>query len=175
MTGDRTLTDADLDAIARRVAEVMEARRPSPAPQLLTASEVARLYGVTPAWVRERASELGALRLGDGPRAPLRFDPKAVTECWTAGGTGGRSDKSPDGIESPARPRRSGRRSPSAGTPRLDLVPVIGFDTPETHKVTPRRGNARGRDAGEVSSRRVPKPTAGSGTPARSTGSKESK
>lgn len=47
---------------------------PSNGAPLLTAAQVARRLNVTRGWVYHHADELGALRLGDGPRARLRFD-----------------------------------------------------------------------------------------------------
>lgn len=48
--------------------------------RLVDTATVAGMLGVTPEWVREHASELGAVRLSKGPRAPLRFDPDQVRE-----------------------------------------------------------------------------------------------
>jgi excisionase family DNA binding protein len=41
---------------------------------LLTAAELADRLGVSRPYVYEHAAELGAIRLGDGPKARLRFD-----------------------------------------------------------------------------------------------------
>jgi len=46
---------------------------------LVDAAELARLMGVSRDHVYRRSAELGAVRLGTGPRARLRFDP--VTAC----------------------------------------------------------------------------------------------
>ena len=46
--------------------------------QLLTVAQVARRFQVHPSWVYANARRLGALRLGTGPKAPLRFDPGRV-------------------------------------------------------------------------------------------------
>jgi hypothetical protein len=45
---------------------------------LRTPAELAEWLNVKPSWVYEHADELGALRLGTGPRARLRFDPDEV-------------------------------------------------------------------------------------------------
>ena len=42
---------------------------------LVTAAELARLLGVGRSFVYDHAAELGAVRLGAGPKARLRFDP----------------------------------------------------------------------------------------------------
>lgn len=51
---------------------------PGEPPRLLTATELAERIGVSRSWVYEHARELGAVRLGPGPRARLRFDPVTV-------------------------------------------------------------------------------------------------
>ena len=86
--------DAQLvDAIARRVVELLEgsrarsdAARPATVPggACLTVSQVAARYRVSRSWVYAHQRELGVMRLGDGPRARLRFDPKVVADAITA-------------------------------------------------------------------------------------------
>ena len=66
-----------IEAIAQRVAELLRAELHL-APRLLTPSEVAERFAVSRTWVYEHATELGAIRLGDGPKARLRFDPDRV-------------------------------------------------------------------------------------------------
>jgi hypothetical protein len=46
--------------------------------EYLTASEVSKTYRVHRGWVYEHAQELGAIRIGDGERPRLRFDPEQV-------------------------------------------------------------------------------------------------
>jgi hypothetical protein len=46
--------------------------------RLLTADELAIVLGVDRGYVYEHAVELGAWRLGSGPRARLRFDLEEV-------------------------------------------------------------------------------------------------
>lgn len=45
---------------------------------LVDAVEIARLLGKTRSWVYEHAGELGAVRLGSGPRPRLGFSPTRV-------------------------------------------------------------------------------------------------
>jgi hypothetical protein len=66
-----------VDFIARRVLELLGDRN-SDEIQLLTVAQVARRFQVHPSWVYANARRLGALRLGTGPKAPLRFDPRRV-------------------------------------------------------------------------------------------------
>lgn len=65
------LDDASIDAIARRVAELLTKveRR-----QLVSAGELAERLGVERSWVYANARRLGAFRLSEGPRGQLRFD-----------------------------------------------------------------------------------------------------
>lgn len=70
-----TLDAATIRAIAREVA-----RLTGPGGGLLTAAEVAVAFHVTRGWVYAHADELGAIRLGHGPRPRLRFDPAVVTQ-----------------------------------------------------------------------------------------------
>jgi hypothetical protein len=79
-----------LDPLAERVVEVMkdEGLLPASAPpkQWLDAAEMARRLGVTREWVYEHAGELGAVRIGDGPRPRLRFPLGEIGARGTGGG-----------------------------------------------------------------------------------------
>lgn len=48
-----------------------------------SARQVAAHYGVTASFVYGHANELGCIRLGAGPCARLRFDPRVVCERWS--------------------------------------------------------------------------------------------
>jgi excisionase family DNA binding protein len=67
--------------LAERVAELVTERYGEVAP-LLDAAGAARYLGTEAEtdrrWVRE--GRIGAIRLGDGPKARLRFDPKALRD-----------------------------------------------------------------------------------------------
>jgi len=71
-----------VDPLARRVVEVMHEQglvQPRPKPKAwLDAAELAEQLGVTRAWVYQHASELGATRIGNGPRPRLRFPSPAL-------------------------------------------------------------------------------------------------
>jgi hypothetical protein len=76
-----------VDAIARRVVELLKGGGSAGVNAVddssgacLTVSQVAARYRVSRSWVYAHQRELGAMRLGDGPRARLRFDPKAVAQ-----------------------------------------------------------------------------------------------
>ena len=64
------LDDEDIERIAQRVAELI--RRP--AVGLVGAEEIARRFGVSRTFVYDHAQDLGAVKLGAGPKARLRFD-----------------------------------------------------------------------------------------------------
>jgi hypothetical protein len=74
----------DIEAVAARVVELLE-ERDDPSARLVDAATLARALRVERDWVYARAGELGAIRLGDGPRAPLRFDLRRVRAVLDAG------------------------------------------------------------------------------------------
>ena len=86
MSGLRA-TPAELRALAEAVADVLEerglvaTRAPVGSARVLDAATVAELLGRDRQWVYAHATELGAFRYGDGPRARLGFDSHAV-ERW---------------------------------------------------------------------------------------------
>jgi hypothetical protein len=74
------LSPVVVEAVAQRVAELLR-RDLAQSPRLLTPSEVAEQFAVSRTWVYEHADELGAVRLGAGPRARLRFDANRVARA----------------------------------------------------------------------------------------------
>lgn len=75
------ISPAFVDAIARRVLELGSDRAIGQAAgesALLTVAEVAARLNVSKSWVYAHKRDLGAIRLGTGPKARLRFDPRAV-------------------------------------------------------------------------------------------------
>lgn len=73
------LDDASIAAIARQVADLLG--REIESPVFVKASEVSRRFGVSLDYVYRHADELGVIKLGDGPKPRLRFDPSVVAEC----------------------------------------------------------------------------------------------
>jgi hypothetical protein len=59
------------EAVAVRMLELVGERK---ANGFVDATELARLLGVDREWVYEHSDQLGAIRLGDGPRPRLRFE-----------------------------------------------------------------------------------------------------
>lgn len=78
------MTTAALDflaqRIAARVAELLADRIP---PALLDAQQVARYLGTDVQFVYEHAAQLGGRRLGDGPKARIRFRLAGVEAALT--------------------------------------------------------------------------------------------
>ena len=108
MTETVTLSHESVDAIAERVAELLENRPTSP--DLIDAAEVARRFNVSREYVYEHAGELGAIRLSDGPKARLRFNPQTVIEALAP------PEPKPAPARTPRRPRR-----PSSD---VELLPI---------------------------------------------------
>lgn len=91
------LAPAAIEAIARRAAELitveLQAREPGPR-GLVDAAAIAARYDVTRAWIYKNATLLGAVRLGKGEKAPLRFDLEKVAEAL-ASCSAGRGSQGP--------------------------------------------------------------------------------
>jgi hypothetical protein len=76
---ESALDRAAILAVAREVAALL--RHPAqPAGGMLSAAQVAARFNVDRSWVYAHAEELGVVRLGDGPRPRLRFDPSIVSQ-----------------------------------------------------------------------------------------------
>jgi hypothetical protein len=106
------LDPGTIEAIAARVAELIEERAPARTP-LVDAAELARVLGVERGWVYRRAARLGAIR----PGAPLRFDVDAVLAGLP------RIEEAPDLTSLLRRPRRRRpRRLPPF--PDVELLPL---------------------------------------------------
>lgn len=88
---------------------------------LVDAETVARYLGVERDWVYAHAAELGARRLGTGPKARLRFSLPELDERLTC--SAGR--ESARAAERVAAPIRRSRRPASLGT-EGELLPIRG-------------------------------------------------
>jgi hypothetical protein len=77
---DDDALDRLADLLAERLAVRLKDLAPAAAEPLVDAAEIARLHGKTRNWVYEHAGELGAVRLGSGPRPRLAFSPARVAE-----------------------------------------------------------------------------------------------
>jgi hypothetical protein len=91
---ERILSDGDVEAIAEatatRLAEIVSAAPDTFA--LVDARQLARDLGVSLDYVYAHATELGAMRLGSGPKARIRFDLDRARQALEAraGRTNGR-------------------------------------------------------------------------------------
>jgi hypothetical protein len=112
-----------IEAIARRVVELLDRRGLSGGADLVDAAGLARRLGIERSWVYTHAIELGAVKLGAGRKPRLRFDPQVAARMLHKVGEGPAADP----------PVRSGKR---AGQPRRDrrsevpLLPFAGQDDP---------------------------------------------
>ena len=119
-----------LDLLAERVAEkvierlgvFIDDRQPATPslgcvgscapPGLVDAAEIAQRFGCSRDWVYAHADELGAIRLGDGDKPRLRFDPEVVHERLAA---------RPHPATTPTRTRPRPRATAS-----IELLPIRG-------------------------------------------------
>lgn len=110
------LTDAQVEALRGQLG----VERPAADGGLIDAAEVARRLGYSRDHVYTHADELGAVRVGAGPRPRLRFDPAIVNERLAASASpAGRDAESAAEAARPRR-RRSSRR------PDGELLPIRG-------------------------------------------------
>lgn len=130
----------DVEAIARRVADLLRDEPLRPADRLLSAADVARRIGRSRDFVYDHSADLGAVRLGDGARPRLAFDPGAV-DAWLSARP--RSGGSPS-RESGATPRIPTSRPRPLSGKGAGLLPVRTLNYPESEEVAGRRGNAPG-------------------------------
>lgn len=113
-----TLAPADLElveAIAQRVAELLRRDAPTPG-AIVDAQTLASLLGVSRAHVYRNAGKLGAVRIGDGERPRLRFDPAVALKVRERALAG-----PPSPTRTPRQPRRVHR--PPSAAPLLPIRP----------------------------------------------------
>jgi hypothetical protein len=88
----------------------------------LSAGETADRFALTTDWLYRHADKLGALRLGDGPKARLRFSPAKIEQVLSARppGNGSEPAEAPPPAAKPPRPHPKHR----AGADRVpQLLP----------------------------------------------------
>ena len=123
--GPPVLSAIDVERIAERTAEmVLKAQRTLPPARLLDAAGVAEMLGVERDFVYDHADELGVLRIGQGAKSRLRFDPQVVRDRLSARCVSERSQAG--GTPTPAG-RRRGRPRGGSGTD----VPLLPLRAPE--------------------------------------------
>lgn len=106
-----------VERIARRVVELLE-RRGLQRRKLVDAAELARRFGIERSWVYTHAIELGAVKLGNGAKPRLRFDPEIAARALRRVGEVPAADP----------PARSGKRAgqPRGSEGRGELLPIRG-------------------------------------------------
>ncbi len=124
------LTPHAIEQIAQRVAQLLHERSDtsSQPAQLLDAAQLATHLGVTRTWVYEHAHQLGAIRLGTGTKARLRFDLDTATNAIERL----QEKPSPDPMKS---------ESPRLGRPRSRqqaTVPLLPIHEPRTRGILAR-------------------------------------
>jgi hypothetical protein len=125
------LADAIVPEVATQIVEQVRAMLATPTsairPQVINAARLAERLGVTRGFVYEHADELGGVRLGDGPRARLRFDLDRALEAWNARSTSERSQptRTPAAPGSASAPRRARTGRRAAGLPEPGSVLAI--------------------------------------------------
>jgi len=90
-------------AVAIAVADLLRAEDVATAETLLTPADVALRYGVSRTWVYAHARELGAVRLGAGPKARLRFHAERLEEALAGNSTRGPATRGRGGVATNAR------------------------------------------------------------------------
>ncbi|MEV4423061.1 hypothetical protein AB0L40_24245 [Patulibacter sp. NPDC049589] len=148
------LDEQTIEQLAHRVADVLRETVPSTsetqperkdAGRLLSAAQVAERWQIDREWVYAHAEELGALRLGTGPRPRLRFDPDTVR----------RHLRRP---ETPAAPRtRDRRRTPPIPGDHGALLPFQA--DPELSSNQPTDGRPSAPQAPPTRARRTRRST----------------
>ena len=106
-----------VEKIARRVVELLE-RRGLQKRELVDAAELARRFGIERSWVYTHAIELGAVKLGNGAKPRLRFDPEIAARVLRKVGEVPTADP----------PARSGKRAgqPQGSEGQGELLPIRG-------------------------------------------------
>jgi hypothetical protein len=113
MSRPERFDQAGAGTVSRRPVELH--RVEGPVEDFIDAAEVARWLSFSRDYVYRHADELGAIRVGDGPRPRLRFDPVTVRERFTR-------DEVRDAGSGP--PRKARRTVRSRG--QVPLLPVKG-------------------------------------------------
>ena len=74
------LTPQAVEQVAQRVAHLL-GDRAQRHPELITAGELARRLRVERPWIYKHRHLLGGQRIGEGPKAPWRFDLDTATQA----------------------------------------------------------------------------------------------
>jgi len=115
-----TLDRQDIEALAVRVVELLRESdtQHKDESDLIDAAAVARRLGISRATVYAKANQLGAIRLGSGKRARLRFDPAHLP--------------APISAQINPTPRARVRRLSASARSSVELLPIRG-DSARAH------------------------------------------
>ena len=75
------LTPQAVEQVAQRVAHLLQHKQLQAKPELITSGELARRLRVERPWIYKHRHLLGGQRIGDGPKAPWRFDLETATQA----------------------------------------------------------------------------------------------
>jgi hypothetical protein len=75
------LTPQAVEQVAHRVAQLLGDERQQAEPRLLSAGELAQYLRVERPWIYKHRHLLGGQRIGDGPKAPWRFDRQTAMQA----------------------------------------------------------------------------------------------
>ena len=112
------LSPDSIEAVARRVVELLS----DGTPQLLDAATVAERLGRSREWVYRNAEALGAVRVGEGDRPRLGFDPAKVAAYVDGCSPSRRTQRGPK----PGAKRKSPTRPGAEKAGGADLLPIRG-------------------------------------------------
>lgn len=121
MTLDPPTMDELVERVALRVVELLD-ERPMTAPRVVDPAGLAQILGVSRGTIYEHAKSLGAIRIGNGPKAAMRFDVEKAMTAWTARCAGSSSQEPATPATAPRRAGRP-RRTPGTG---VELLPIRG-------------------------------------------------
>lgn len=117
-----------IEALAEAVTRHLAAASGPPTARLLQTRELAAALGRTPGWVRSHASELGAIRLGEGPKPRLLFELEVARERLASCSAPRESSGSQTGMQKPSS-RRGTRRAMGTSAELLPVSPPRGVKT----------------------------------------------
>jgi hypothetical protein len=76
------LTPQAVEQVASRVAQLLgHQQQHRPEPRLVSAGELALFLGVSRPWIYKHCHLLGGRRIGEGPKAPWRFDHRTALQA----------------------------------------------------------------------------------------------
>ena len=115
------LSPESVEAVARRVAEILDDAHPAAGTRLLTAADVASMLNISRDAVYALADELGAHRVGNGPRARLRFDKARIMEAISCS-----EGKGSTPARTPAKARNRSKAPRERMGTKPELLPIRG-------------------------------------------------